>query len=107
MLAKPGKQGGFMPDTIELLDAIGQNAALRYASTEQLASELERAHASEALKSAVTAGNSSLLAGEFGSRPLVEPQITHAPCREDEEPEQEGKPNLPPTAPGTGTPSEL
>lgn len=59
-----------MLDTIELLDAIGQNATLRYASTDELAHTLERADATSALKAATLSGDSSLLADELGQKKI-------------------------------------
>lgn len=78
-----------MSDTIELLNAIGQDASLRHASTEDLVSALEQAQASDALKAAVSAGDCSLLAAELGHKPMYEPQIVHSPGREEEEPVEE------------------
>ncbi|WP_082547453.1 hypothetical protein [Rhodanobacter sp. Soil772] len=87
-----------MSDTIELLEAIGRNATLRHASVDELASILEQAKASEALKSAVAAGDSSLLSEEFGHQPNRVPQITNAPGHEEDEPDHDGddKPHRPP-----------
>jgi hypothetical protein len=66
-----------MSDTIELLEAIGKDAALRYASAEDLAHALARAGASDALKAAAIARDSSLLAAELGPK---EPQrVDHSP----------------------------
>ena len=78
-----------MSDTIELLNAIGQNATLRHASADELAPILEQAKASEALKSAVAAGDSSLLFEELGQKPNHAPQITNAPGHEEEDEEEE------------------
>ena len=86
-----------MSDTIELLEAIGQNAALRHASADELAPILEQAKASAALKSAVAAGNSALLSKEFGHKPNQAPQITNVPGHEEHEPDHDGddKPHHP------------
>ncbi|GGY17912.1 hypothetical protein GCM10008098_07120 [Rhodanobacter panaciterrae] len=62
-----------MLDTIELLDAIGQNATLRYASTDVLAHTLEQVDASSALKAATLSGDSSLLADELGQKKIYAP----------------------------------
>jgi hypothetical protein len=78
-----------MSDTIELLETIGKNAALRHASAQELAAMLERAKASEALKSAVAAGDSSRLSREFGPTLNQVPQITNAPGYEEDEPDQD------------------
>ncbi|EIL96812.1 hypothetical protein RHOFW104T7_06190 [Rhodanobacter thiooxydans] len=75
-----------MPDTIELLETIGQNAALRHASAHELAPMLEQAKASEALRSAIAAGDSSLLSREFGHKANKAPQISNAPGHEEDEP---------------------
>lgn len=79
-----------MSDTIDLLNAIGQNATLRHASADELAPILEQAKASEALKSAVAAGDSSLLFEELGHKPNHAPQITNAPGHEEDEPDHDG-----------------
>ncbi|KRE97824.1 hypothetical protein ASG87_14970 [Frateuria sp. Soil773] len=78
-----------MSDTIELLEAIGRDASLRYASAEELAGVLAQAQASEALASAVAQGDSALLAVELGQRSLDPPQISQFPGHEDDEPEQD------------------
>jgi hypothetical protein len=88
-----------MSDTIELLEAIGRNASLRHACAEELAPILEQAKASEALKSAIAAGDSSLLASELGHKPNRTPQISNAPGHEEDEPgrDRDGdKPRHPP-----------
>ncbi|MBQ4854076.1 hypothetical protein IMW82_05260 [Rhodanobacter sp. B2A1Ga4] len=87
-----------MSDTIELLETIGQNAALRHASADELAPVLEQAMASGALRAAVAAGDSSLLFKEFGHQPNKAPQITNAPGHEEDEPDHDGddKPHHPP-----------
>ena len=86
-----------MSDTIELLETIGRNAALRHASTAELAAMLERMKASEALKSAVAAGDSSRLSQEFGPLLNQVPQITNAPGYEEDEPDRndDGEPSDP------------
>lgn len=79
-----------MSDTIELLNAIGQDATLRRASADELADKLEQAGASEALRAAVMFGDSSRLAEEFGHKPMYAPQITQSPGNEDDESDQDG-----------------
>jgi hypothetical protein len=74
-----------MSDTIDLLDAIGQDASLRHASADDLSLVLERANASEALKAAVAAADSSLLSAELGPKPTQAPQISNSPGHEEEE----------------------
>jgi hypothetical protein len=63
-----------MLDTIEMLEAIGSDASLRYASTVELANVLEQAKATEALTAAVVSGDASLLTQEFGSTANLVPQ---------------------------------
>jgi len=94
-----------MSDTIELLEAIGRNAALRHASADELASMLEQAEASAALKGAVAAGDSSLLSEEFGHKLNQAPQITNIPGHEEDEPDDDGdgKPHRP-SQPGRSAP---
>lgn len=65
-----------MLDTIELLEAIGQDASLRYASTEDLTNLLEQTQASQVLTAAVTTGDSSRLSEEFGYKCMNPPQVT-------------------------------
>ncbi|MGB5939157.1 MAG: hypothetical protein WBG81_06990 [Rhodanobacter sp.] len=102
-----------MSDTIELLEAIGQNAALRHASADKLAPMLEQAEASVALQAAVAAGDSSLLSGEFGHKLNQVPQITNIPGHEEDEPDDDGddKPHRPSepghTAPHKHSPHKL
>ena len=64
-----------MLDTIEMLEAIGSDASLRYASTVELTNVLEQAQASECLAAAVTSGDASHLAREFGIKQMHLPQI--------------------------------
>ncbi|PXV54100.1 hypothetical protein SAMN04487785_114122 [Dyella jiangningensis] len=57
-----------MTDTMELLEAIGQDASLRHATADALGDMLDTAEASDALKAAVASGDSAWLAQEFGTR---------------------------------------
>jgi hypothetical protein len=75
---KPRKPGGNMSNTINLLEIIGNDASLRFASADELANTLERLGASEALKAAVSSGDRSHLSQELGHRVMHHPQITHA-----------------------------
>ena len=77
-----------MKDTIDLLEAIGQDAALRYASAEELTKVLVQAEASEALKEAVAFDDSLRLSKELGPIKQKSPQVNTGPCHE-EEPEEE------------------
>lgn len=63
-----------MLDTLELLEAIGSDASLRYASTIELTNALVRAKASDALTAAVASGSTAPLNHEFGHRTMLQPQ---------------------------------
>jgi hypothetical protein len=65
-----------MLDTLEMLEAIGSDASLRYASTVELTTVLEAGRASDALTAAVASGDSSHLAREFGNITNLAPQAT-------------------------------
>jgi hypothetical protein len=78
-----------MSDTIELLEAIGRDASLRHASPEELAGVLQHSQASDALTAAVASGDSSLLSGELGHKPMYLPQVSQVPGHEDDEMENE------------------
>nr|WP_063570801.1 hypothetical protein [Luteibacter rhizovicinus] len=65
-----------MKDTIEMLEAIGSNATLRYASAVELAIFLERAQATNALSAAVASGDAAHLERELGDRMMFVPQAT-------------------------------
>ncbi|GLQ88330.1 hypothetical protein [Dyella flagellata] len=77
-----------MTDTIDLLEAIGQDASLRHASAEDLGKVLAQAQASEALTAAVASGDSTRLSAEFGLMQNKTPEGILSPAREDE-PEEE------------------
>jgi len=77
-----------MPDTIELLETIGQNAALRHASAEVLARALEHSQASKALKAAIASGDSSLLFEELGHK-LMQAPHTQGPGHEEDDPDHD------------------
>ena len=74
-----------MSDTIDLLESIGKNAALRHASGEDLAQALEQVNASEALKAAAMTGDSTLLSAELGDKPMKVAHDTHTGGHEDED----------------------
>lgn len=78
-----------MSDTIELLEAIGRDASLRHASSDELAGVLQQAKASEALKAAVASGDRSQLAGELGSKVNDVPQATQSPGYEEDVPNRD------------------
>ncbi|APG03889.1 hypothetical protein BJI69_08205 [Luteibacter rhizovicinus DSM 16549] len=69
-----------MLDTLEMLEAIGSDASLRYASTVELTTVLERGKASEAFTAAVASGDASRLDEEFGYRKMYQPQATQSFC---------------------------
>lgn len=75
-----------MSDTLELLEAIGRDASLRHASSEELANVLRQAQASEALTAAVSSGDRAPLAQEFGPNANYQPQATQSPGYEEDEP---------------------
>jgi hypothetical protein len=62
-------------DTIDMLETIGSDASLRYASVEELTDVVERAQASEGLAAAVASGDARHLAKEFGIKQMFLPQI--------------------------------
>lgn len=86
------KLGNNMSDTIELLETIGRDASLRHASSEELASMLEQAEASDALTAAAIHGNSSLLFAELGQVKTDPPQSVQSPSHEEEDEETEDSP---------------
>lgn len=96
-----------MSDTIELLNAIGQDASLRYGTDGELADALQLAGASEALRAAAR-GDRASLSNELGHRAAQVPQ-TQIPGHEEQDPEHEDGDTapLPPvrepgTQPGSG-----
>lgn len=78
-----------MPDTIDLLEAIGSDALLRHASAEELTKILEQARASEALTAAAASGEGAALSDEFGHRHMYSTQVSQGPGHEEEEREEE------------------
>jgi hypothetical protein len=88
-----------MADTIELLEAIGRDASLRHASSEQLTKVLQDAHASEALTAAVASGDVMQLSKELGHKHMDPPQFTQIPGHEDEPEHEEGDQPPQPSAP--------
>ncbi|MET3651390.1 hypothetical protein [Dyella japonica] len=94
-----------MTDTMDWLEAIGQDATLRHSSAEDLNSTLEAAEASEALMAAVASGDSSWLAQEFGKRVMHVTQSSQTfPEGDEPEREDEGEP-LDPAEPQHGAAS--
>lgn len=97
--------GERMTDTMDWLEAIGQDATLRHSSAEDLNSTLEAAEASEALMAAVASGDSSWLAQEFGKRVMHVTQSSQTfPEGDEPEREDEGEP-LDPAEPQQGAAS--
>jgi hypothetical protein len=78
-----------MIDTIDMLEAIGQDASLRYAPGDELVKVPAMAGASDALKAAVSSGDRSSLSAELGVRLMQATQVSQHPGREEEEPDQE------------------
>lgn len=72
-----------MPDTIEWLETIGQNAGLRHAPAEELVQALAQAHASDALKAAVISGDRSRLSAELGDKPMKMDHSSNSPGHEE------------------------
>ncbi|MDE2087609.1 MAG: hypothetical protein KGI63_10265 [Xanthomonadaceae bacterium] len=79
-------------DTIELLEAIGSDASLRYAQAGELRGVLVQAKASIELATALMMGDSSPLRAELGVHQVPQsPQSpTQVPGYEPEEEEEEG-----------------
>jgi len=63
-----------MRDTVELLESIGRDAALRHASPEELKRALEEANASPALRELAASGDATALTEELG---LVHMHVEH------------------------------
>lgn len=88
-----------MTDTIDLLEAIGRDALLRHASSEELTRMLVQAKASDALKEAVAFSDSLRLSKELGPIRQQSPQVNTFPGGE-EAPEEDEPLEVPlPTAP--------
>lgn len=79
-----------MHDTIDMLEAIGQDASLRYADGETLAADTALDSASEALRTAVLRGNPAVLLAELGAQPMQAVQVTQMPRREEDPDQEEG-----------------
>lgn len=94
-----------MTDTIELLETIGRDASLRYASAGELGAALASAQASDGLRLAATSGDGAQLRAELNIQ--QEPQVpqSHLPGygddgdREDEVPLPEPPEPAPSTSP--------
>ncbi|MBU6248833.1 MAG: hypothetical protein KGN77_13855 [Xanthomonadaceae bacterium] len=78
-----------MRDTIEMLEAIGQDAGLSHACGGMLAFDEALDGASEALRTAIRHGDSAVLYAGFGARGMQLVQASMSPGREDE-PDEDG-----------------
>lgn len=92
-----------MPDTIELLEAIGRDASLRRAPADELEARLAQANASAALKAAAASGDASLLLAELGQKPMYAPQSSQTAQEEGDMLPAEDDPAQLPPAPDPGT----
>jgi hypothetical protein len=73
-----------MSDSIDLLEAVGRDAALRRLSPEVLACRLKEAGATDVLASAARQRNSALLCEEFGVRVMGQPNSVNSPFHEEQ-----------------------
>jgi len=76
-----------MANTIELLEAIGSDASLRYAQADELKGVLEQAQASVELTEAVAQGDGAPLRKELKLQQTTQVQQTHTPGHDDDEDE--------------------
>lgn len=83
-----------MTDTIDLLETLGSDATLRYASAEELRDVLAQAQASVELTEAAALGDSAPLRRELKLQQSTQVQQTHAPGHEGED-EEEFDPSAP------------
>jgi len=83
-----------MDNTIELLETIGSDASLRYASSENLTQVLIDKQASEGLKQAVCSGDKKHLMQELGPRADPSPPQSHTVggCGEEDDDTDEDQP---------------
>lgn len=98
-----GDGEGDVTNTIEWLEAIGSDAALRYATAGELTTVLQAARASTVLTEAIASGDRTVLFGEFGFRQMPVNHATLSPGHEDDEPDEgEGEePRDPPPSPSS------
>jgi hypothetical protein len=83
-----------MTDTIELLEAIGSDASLRYAQAGELQGVLEQIHASTELMTAVAVGDGASLRAELRIQQV--PQTPQSPTQlPGQEPDEEDEDDVP------------
>jgi hypothetical protein len=96
-----------VPDTIELLEAIGRDASLRHASVAELTNIFELAQGPGTLTATMTSADSSRLSEKFGQKPKHAPQVSQAPRLEhDESGHDDGDEPHHPLAPDRGKSSQ-
>jgi hypothetical protein len=66
-----------MSDTVELLETIGRDASLRWASPDDLMRALDELNASEGLRVAVASGEKGSLLQELGQAGKENPVVNH------------------------------
>lgn len=96
-----------MTDTIELLETIGRDASLRYASADQLGVALASAQASDGLRLAATSGDGAQLRAELNIQQVPQVPQSHLPgYGDDGDREDEVRPPAPsaPPEPAPSTP---
>lgn len=82
-------------DTIDLLETIGGDASLRYASADELQVVLGQAQASAEFAEAVALGESAPLRRELKIQQVTQVQQSNAPGHGDDEDENEGEDDEP------------
>ncbi|HKR76704.1 MAG TPA: hypothetical protein VJR95_08545 [Rhodanobacter sp.] len=93
-----------MTDTIELLEAIGGDASLRYAQADELKGVLELVQASTGLSMAVALGGGAPLRHELGLQKISEAPQINSPGYGDEEEEEADVPVPEPSQPDRSAP---
>lgn len=81
-----------MADTIKLLETIGSDASLRYASPDELKGALKQAQASVELTMAVATGDIATLRVELRIERAYQVLETHAPGHEGDDEEESDPP---------------
>lgn len=93
-----------MTDTIELLEAIGSDASLRYSQAGELMGVLEQAQASAGLTMAAALGDGAPLRHELGLQKISEAPQINSPGYGDEEEEEADVPVPEPSQPDRSAP---